>query len=262
LNFYHYEEHPFMPVEFSVAAYRMGHSMIRNRYSLNEVLDGIRGDAGPLPIFVPPSKAPGFLDDLRGVRPLPGFWTIQWEKFLDFGSPDKCQKSRRIDAKLAQGLAQIPAGPGVENPLAFLNLLRGVRMELPSGQDVARALSMPRVLTNKELGLSKQFGQEAPLWYYILKESEIVEQGLKLGPVAAHIVAEVFIGLAKGDPSCYLNIDPRWRPGPPFVTNEGDNFELRDLIRFAGMPITAADLPFGPPSGGAAPADEGTPGGR
>ncbi len=245
LNFYHYEHHPFMPVEFSAAAYRMGHSMIRGAYKLNDVLDGFLGGK-PLPIFIPPSKEPGFLDDLRGVRPLPQFWTLQWDKFLEFGGGGACQKSRLIDAKLAQALGQIPAGPGIENPLAFLNLKRGYRLELPSGQDVARALSIPpsEVLTNRQMKLPGGFGTEAPLWFYILKEAALASGGKQLGPVGAHIVAEVFIGLAKGDPSCFLNVHPLWRPELPHL---GDNFELRDVIRFAGMPVTAAELPFPPP---------------
>src|ERR1700674_2249288 len=47
LKFFHWKNEPFMPVEFSVAAYRLGHSMIRPGYRLN--------DAVLLPIF-PVSK--------------------------------------------------------------------------------------------------------------------------------------------------------------------------------------------------------------
>jgi hypothetical protein len=43
LKFFHWKHEPFMPVEFSVAAYRFGHSMIRPDYRLN--------DSVLLPIF-------------------------------------------------------------------------------------------------------------------------------------------------------------------------------------------------------------------
>src|SRR5215467_3256343 len=53
IKFFHIKHRPFMPVEFSVAAYRLGHSMIRPDYRLN--------DAVLLPIFpVPEATAPGF----------------------------------------------------------------------------------------------------------------------------------------------------------------------------------------------------------
>lgn len=245
LKVYNYSEYPFMPVEFSGAAYRMGHSMVRSTYVLNDVLDEIvRGE--PFPIFMPTEdKKFNFLADLRGVRPLPRFWSLQWNRFLEFDGEAAPQFSRLIDAKLAAALGEIPAGPGRKNPLAFLNLVRGVRLSLPSGQRVAKALGIPKVFTNAELGLdAADFGEEAPLWYYVLKESELVEEskGAQLGPVGATLIGEVFLGLAKGDPLCYLNVEPNWRPEPPFVKAKGDPFELRDIIQFAGMPITRADI--------------------
>jgi hypothetical protein len=51
------------------------------------------------------------------------------------------------------------------------------------------------------------------------------------------IVAEVFVGLAKEDPQSFLNIDPLWQPIFP---KQGAQFELRDILRFAGV----ANNPF------------------
>src|SRR5450755_4778931 len=52
LKFFHWKNDPFMPVEFSVAAYRLGHSMIRPAYRLNDNI--------LLPIFpIDPKIAPG-----------------------------------------------------------------------------------------------------------------------------------------------------------------------------------------------------------
>src|SRR4029077_12203141 len=46
LKFFHWKSGPFMPVEFSVACYRLGHSMIRPGYRLND------DDSNLLPIFM------------------------------------------------------------------------------------------------------------------------------------------------------------------------------------------------------------------
>lgn len=79
--------------------------------------------------------------------------------------------------------------------LALRNLQRGRALELPSGQRVATAVGVPD-LTRDELG----FREPAPLWFYILKESELRNNGTQLGPVGGRIVAEVLLGLLAGDP--------------------------------------------------------------
>ncbi len=240
LRFYKPKNYAFLPVEFSVAAYRMGHSMIRTDYILNNVLDGFR-QGKRVPIFLPGQVGP--LDDARGLRPLPAFWSLQWEHFLDAGTI-KPQMSRLLNAKLAHALGAIPAGPGGQNPLAFLNLRRGWRLGLPSGQRVARAM-WQKPLSNKELGLDpKVYGYEAPLWFYILKEAELKTGGKHLGPVGGRICAEVFVGLALHDKSSYLSQYPLWEPTLP---KQGARFELRDIFKFAGVPFSEKDLPFKAP---------------
>lgn len=75
--------------------------------------------------------------------------------------------------------------------------------------------------------------QSTPLWYYILKEAEVLEQGLRLGPVGGRIVGEVFIGLLKADKDSYLVVDKNWKPTLPSA-KPGD-FEITDLLNFAGV---------------------------
>jgi hypothetical protein len=56
LKFYKPQKDLFMPVEFSVAAYRFGHSMVRPQYRLNEVTpkdEATEGNDQRLPIFTP-----------------------------------------------------------------------------------------------------------------------------------------------------------------------------------------------------------------
>jgi len=228
LRFYKFKEAPYMPVEFSVAAYRLGHSMVRGQYDLNRIVTS-------RPIFTANPNA-GELDDLRGFRPLPGFWTLDWARFLEVRAGGVVQHSRRIDAKLSNALRIIHPGAA---SLAELNLIRGRRMGLPSGQAVARSMKLP-VLTNADLGLDSAIaGKEAPLWFYILKEAEL-SGGEHLGQVGGRIVAEVFLGLAKADPNSFLNLDPSWSPatsinGGPLVDTGGDRVRLHHLIQAAGL---------------------------
>jgi hypothetical protein len=217
LCFYGWENQPFMPVEFSVAAYRLGHTMIRPSYSLNFRLQNI-------PIFVPQTIT-GELSDLRGFHPRPRLATIQWDLFLNIDGSDP-QKSRRIDTRLSPGLKALPGLDPAS--LAFRNLMRGWRMQLPSGQAVAKAM-----------GIRPLDDGNDPLWLYILQEAAETQDGKKLGPVGARIVAEVFVGLLVGDNLSFLNIEPDWKPE---FDREGREFELRDILRFADVPLTEDDL--------------------
>jgi hypothetical protein len=146
------------------------------------------------------------------------------------------QPSYRIDDELVNPLGTLPVdppAPGLES-LALRNLLRGVRLGLPAGQTVARAMGIAE-LTADELDLGEvapSFAEHAPLWYYVLRESRLRAAGRRLGPVGARIVAEVLIGLLKGDPLSYLRVEPGWRPTLPAET-AGD-FTMGDLIRLAG----------------------------
>ena len=86
------------------------------------------------------------------------------------------------------------------------------------------------------LGLSTDpgWGGEAPLWYYILKESELPPYNAqRLGAVGSRIVAEVLIGLLQRDPNSYLYLDAAWKPAPPIAAATGQ-FTFADLLKFGG----------------------------
>jgi len=94
-------------------------------------------------------------------------------------------------------------------------------------------------LSNAELAelqpIRPEFVQSTPLFYYILKEAQLREDGLHLGPVGARIVAEVFIGLLQLDPDSYLSVQPNWVPTLPTHDGTPESFRMIDFLTLAGV---------------------------
>ena len=236
-RFYTWRNDPYIPVEFSVAAYRFGHSMIRGGYKLNTLV-------GPLRTFTSDSVNEKPLGHFGGFRILPRFWTIEWARFfkVDGAGQNELQQSRLIDTKLANVLVALPPEIGGNRPsLIDRNLTRGARLLLPSGQTVARHMGAD-ILGDADLELPG--GGPAPLWYYILKEASIQAGGQHLGQVGGRIVAEVFLGLMEKDPSSYLRNEPTWKPTLEAATS--NDFTVPDLIKFTGHGLETTDIPDRP----------------
>jgi hypothetical protein len=74
-------------------------------------------------------------------------------------------------------------------------------------------------LSNADLAelqpIRASFVESTRLFDYILKETELREDELRLGPVGGRIVAEVFIGLFQLDPDSYRSVQPDWLPTLP-----------------------------------------------
>ncbi len=233
-KFYNWRNEPFIPVEFSVAAYRFGHSQVRPGYVVNNGFRAAMFGTDPANPGPDPDNLAG------GKRALRRF--VEWHRFFQIdGSPEPDNISKKIDSKISSALFQLPfsAIAGLsDNPssLAQRNLLRHLTFSLPSGQALAKAMCI-EPLTNNDLkdlkDLGVQMEQKTPLWFYILKEAELRAEGRTLGPVGGRIVAEVFIGLLEGDRLSFLRADPTWHPTLP--VNAEEKFGIVSLLKFAGV---------------------------
>jgi hypothetical protein len=237
-RFYEPRTTAYMPVEFAVAAYRFGHSMIRGRYHINDTVKDAR-QGRPLPIFGG-ERPEDELENLNGFRRLPDMWAVDWKFLFQMpGAEADVQPSLQIDTSLAGPLADLPRSIAKDPPhsLAERNLQRGLRLALPSGTSVARAMGITPLSAN-ELGigdLAADLAAHPPLWFYVLKEAELLEGGRMLGPVGGRIVAEVLLGLLAHDPLSYLGVEPNWTPVAPMARDDG-SFDMAQLLRFAMQP--------------------------
>ena len=228
----------FMPLEFAVATYRFGHSMIRATYNFNLNFQPATLDL----LFVFTSLTGG----LGGFDTLPENWIVEWENLVDAGQP--FDRARRIDTKLVEPLFHLKDLQGVPEfgdgaRLAVRNLLRGYLLRMPTGQAVAAAMGiepLKPVDIQTAAGSPEQvqalneggFLDRTPLWYYVLVEAAALGDGQRLGPVGSRIVAEVLISVARRSADSIFDV-AGWQPTLPSVT--AGTFELRDLLVLAGV---------------------------
>jgi hypothetical protein len=207
---------PRIPLEFADAAFRYGHSQVRDDFELNE-------RSGRLPLF----------PDLLGFRPVGADRTIDWAYLFDVPGRAPAQRAKRIDGTLAASLIALPQAitGSVEveahRSLAGRDLQRGHAYGLPSGETVARAMGEePLDDVPTALGAADWSG-ETPLWLYVLAEADQLGDGERLGPVGGRIVTEVLLGIIDADPDSYRALEPGWTPPLPA---RGERFELIDLL--------------------------------
>jgi Animal haem peroxidase len=222
---------PYIPVEFSVGAYRFGHSQVRPSYRANFGTSVSNPAQQFFALFLDPGAAElGDPADLRGGRRAPRRF-IDWQTFFDFGD-GRVRPNKQIDTKLSTVLFSLIGQPeGEPTSLAARNLLRNLAMKIPSGQRVARAMQLPE-LAPADLDDLQPFHlhERTPLWFYVLREAEVAAGGEHLGPVGGRIVAEVLVGLLRGDRQSYLRQEPDRTP----TYGSGGSFAMVDLLTEAG----------------------------
>jgi len=214
---YRLDGDPYIPFEFADAAYRYGHAQIRDRYQVNPGF-------GPCPVF----------PDLMGFGPVAPEHTVDWTLQIDVEGHAPAQRAKRIDARLPTPLIALPtqisgSAPGTDYAsLANRDLQRGRAVGLASGEAVAHRLGVP-ALTAEQVGLAEHgWAGETPLWFYILKEADVLHDGDQLGPVGGRIVGEVLVGIIDGDPESFRSVEPGWSPTLP--ARRAGAFGLVDIL--------------------------------
>jgi hypothetical protein len=272
-------DRPTMPIEFSVAAYRLGHSMVRAAYDWNRIFSGRGGSLRFLFIF---SGTSGNFDPFGPINDpesglferLPTNWTVDWRRMYDFAGeanrpdlagPNGVNIAQRIDTLLVNPLAELPEGTfgfgtsptSIQLNLAFRNLVRANMVSLASGQEMAEfmgldALKPEEILTGSGGAVldaltdeeKSAFASRTPLWFYILREAEL--HSGRLTGVGGRLVAEVFHRAMEGSRISIVR-DPGWRPsfGP-----DAETFRMVDLLLFAfeGRQDLLAPLGDAPPN--------------
>ena len=248
---------PAMPIEFSIAAFRLGHSMIRKDYAWNKVFHDHLGSLDLLFAFTGTS---GFLG---GGSRLPTNWIADWRRLYDLtetGRNDlkaptgQFNRARRIDTLLSDPLKALPAGSfggkfsdegTLRANLAFRNLVRAKMVKLATGQKAVTFMKGKGVNVNLLAKAKLRDGDggaslsgltaaqrekvlaNTPLWFYILREAELNDGRLR--GVGARIVAETLHRAMEGSQFSIVR-DPAFRPslGPNTTT-----FRMSDLLLFA-----------------------------
>ncbi|MBT8052370.1 MAG: peroxidase [Xanthomonadales bacterium] len=206
---------PFIPVEFSVAAYRFGHSMIPQKIQVQKGKPSLK-------LFGP--ELGGGFKPLANAKAV-----VDWNELVTTSSGANVQKAEKLDSKMARTLLALPFIPVSDiNSLASRNLLRGQAFRLPSGESVAEFMGRPtseidtvRLAAENIAGSAADLSSGTPLWFYLLVEAEKVgrqdgpndfEPGEGLGPVGARIVAETIIGLMELDERSFMASNRNWSP--------------------------------------------------
>jgi hypothetical protein len=240
-----------------VAAFRLGHSMVRAAYNWNSHFPGTDGSLDYMFLFS------GMGGGLAGEKRLLGSWIADWRRMYDFPAAGKpglnapssgVNFAMRLDTRLTNPLASLPPSTfggaddvaQLQRNLAFRNLTRANMVSLASGQQMVTklksvgvnvtALTKAQIINGNggakldHLTAAEQtaLANRTPLWFYILREAEL--NNGRLTGVGARLVVETLHRAMQAsrfsivrDPAFKPNVGPRKAKGV---------FEMTDLLFF------------------------------
>lgn len=238
-----------LPLEFSGAAYRFGHSMVRQIYDWNANFPA--SEFGLFFAFTGGVANPMF--STTAAR-LPSNWVADYTRTAINPGSAPNRAAQAIDTNLSKALGTLPrrandpAGAPMRN-LAVLNLLKGEALNLPSAQALATAIGArtrhpipvmsPAEIAGGPVGAAvagTPLATETPIWFYVLREAEKAG-GQRLGPLGTWIVAGTLLGLVTEDPTTYWHQPGsdkgRWCPGDMPKVSGVTIASLPDMLRAA-----------------------------
>ena len=216
-RYYAIGDEPYIPFEFADAAFRYGHSQIRHRYRINATMSGL-----------------AMFPDLMGFGAVPPERAVDWALLFDLPGKPPAQRVEADGRPPAREPDQPAGADHGRRGRRGLPLARRARPAARPGDRPAlgrgdRALHRRRPVDPADIGLASHgWRDETPLWFYILREADVVGDGDRLGPVGGRIVGEVLIGLLNADPESYRAVDPGWRPTLPSADRA--HYSLADLL--------------------------------
>jgi hypothetical protein len=250
-----------LPIEFAVAGFRFGHSMVRNLYPLWN---------GSSNAMLATFWANTHSTAQQPITQLDDEWVNKWSRLLRLpGQTEPPIMAAPINTRLASALGKIPkaalpelvgVGTQTSDNLAARTLLRGHTVRIKNARTIvdkvnAKLGAAGRIdmqiahLSDAELqqgesdcvvkclkhrlsnGLSLL--DRTPLWFYLLKEAEVRGRGGRLGPLGSRIVMETIHAAVEFSTSSILTAGSPWKPLPQLNPTCPSEYTFPDLVAFA-----------------------------
>ncbi|WP_230534411.1 peroxidase family protein [Microvirga roseola] len=254
-----------LPLEFSVAAFRFGHSMVRALYDYNKNFgrspDGVLPNTSLDTLF----KFTGGGGSLAETKRLPKNWVVDWARFVGVAPHDgtdgqPARFARKIDTAIAPALGNMVhegnepdvGTKALFKHLARRNLRRGYNMRLATGQalhnylrqrgaletdpisDVSALFAAKPALRDFLKNTQSGLHERTPLWFYLLAEAE-ASGGNRLGELGSWLVASTFVGVLLADPDSALSRGFVPCQSPLRAPDNGEIDSIARWMSFAGV---------------------------
>ena len=251
-----------VPMEFTTAAFRFGHSMVGRAYDFNANFGagGRIAPAASLTDLFRFTSAQNMGQAGQPTRQVPDHWVIDWDRMTagrSTGGRAAHGGAERIDLHFAPDMLNVAGDATLPDhgSILFRNLLRGFHRRIPFGQQLAQACGhrpldpdLIRRALPADPSPSGDFAsqraaaeglgmiEETPAWLYFLCESKSLERGERIGPTASTIIADTIVGLMQTEPGALLQHDGgHWHPRDSLLRDKnGRALEtLRGFLMFS-----------------------------